>query len=85
MVQKIVVTHTISAKQKIITMKKLMLMMLALTIGFGSIAQTHPDSTKKKMEKEKMMKKDKKDWKKKDSMKRDSMKMDSTKKTMPPR
>ncbi|RYF99849.1 MAG: hypothetical protein EOO07_36215, partial [Chitinophagaceae bacterium] len=66
-------------------MKKLMLMMLALTIGFGSIAQTRPDSVKKKMEKEKMMKKDKKDWKKKDSMKRDSMKMDSTKKTMPPR
>jgi len=63
-------------------MKKLMMMVLALSIGFATTAQTRQDSTRKKTEKSKPVNKNKTD--KRDSAKRDSSKRDNGKKTVPP-
>ncbi|KQN35020.1 hypothetical protein ASE92_10360 [Pedobacter sp. Leaf41] len=64
-------------------MKKLMILMLLASFSLGTIAQTRPDTVKKKTEWPKK-KPDKKDPSKRDTMKRDTMKRDTTRK-LPPR
>ncbi|RDC57926.1 hypothetical protein DU508_02945 [Pedobacter chinensis] len=63
-------------------MKKLMILLLLASFSLGTIAQTRPDTVKKKTEWPK--KQDKKDPSKKDTLKRDTLKRDTTRK-LPPR
>ncbi|RYD78721.1 MAG: hypothetical protein EOP55_06475 [Sphingobacteriales bacterium] len=63
-------------------MKKLLIMMMLSVFACGTFAQTHPDSTKRKMERKTSPKQ--KDTLRKDPMKRDTTKRDTTKR-MPPK
>jgi len=63
-------------------MKKLMILLLLASFSLGTIAQTRPDTVKKKTEWPK--KPNKKDPAKRDTLKRDTLKRDTTRK-LPPR